>query len=375
MKRPTPVRPVVLALALFAVPCSAGLFDLSESRERKIGREMMDRLLEEYAYYSDWQIDGIGQLLREASGSPEWVADFHVLPDPQVNAFAMPGGHIMIAEGLLDILETEDEIAFVLAHEIGHAVKRHIAAQYKRYSENSMLFTVVLAALGAGRGWWDVGDLLQSITMNQYSQKKEREADIVGYQLTARIGYNPEAAISALEKLRQGRKDGSKTLNKLFGSHPLISERVHRLDFLPDEIAPERPVIEPPIGAFTQAKIQIEYLNHDDTPWEDQWAVAIANRVASNLLQASDVAFVRKWQTRRDLDQPDYKVVVHRRLVKKGKHTDATLEVDIFDLHEDVKVSNKYYATRPISEPNARVDSYSNEVSEDIAKFLESVRE
>jgi hypothetical protein len=249
-------------------------------------------------------------------------------------------------------------------------VKRHIAAQYKRANENSMLFTVVLTVLGAGRTWWDVGDFLQFVTMNQYSQKKEREADIIGYQLTAKIGFDPEAAISALEKLRQGHKDGSRAFNKLMGTHPLISERVHRLDFIPDERAADRPVIEPPVQELAKSKVLFEYLNHDDTVWNDDWAQQIGQRIARNLLDAPDVDLVRKWQLRRPVDQPDFKVIVHRRLVPKGRHVDATLEVDNTAADTGSPEWTKYYATRPISDREARVNSYADEVSEDVLQFL-----
>lgn len=365
----------LLLSLLLAVPSCAGLFDLSESRERRIGEEMMRELKKQYDYYTDWEITGIGQLLRAASERPDRVADFHVLPDPQVNAFAMPGGHVMITEGLLETMNSEDEIAFVLAHEIGHCVKRHIAAEYKRANENGMLFAVILGALGAGRGWWDAGNLLQNITLNQYSQKKEREADRIGYELTAKSGFSPEAAISALEKLRQQGEEGSKTMNKLFGTHPLIAERVHRLDFAPPKRTPERPVIEPPLDSLAKTKLLFEYLNHDDEPWTDAWAVAIANRVTMGLNQVPNIALVRKWQLRRAVDQPDYKVIVHRRLVKKGRHQDATLEVDIQDLTTDTPVWNKLYATRPISARQARVESFADEVSGDIARFLHAARQ
>ena len=355
-------------------PSFAGLFDLSDSRERKVGEDMMKQLKERYPYYADWEISGIGELLRNACEAPEWVADFHVFPDPKVNAFALPGGHLMITEGLLEVLQTEDEVAFVLAHEMGHAVKRHIASEYKRANENNLLFSVVLAALGANRTMWDLGNFVQNVTLNQYSQKKEREADMVGYHLAAKVGYDPEAAISALEKLRQDKGEDSKTINKLFSTHPLITERVHRLDVDPGERAPDRPVIEPPLDALSRTKLQLEYLNTDDQPWKDEWAVAIGNRVNVGLVDLPDVSLVHKWQLRRSVDRPDFKAVIHRRLVQKGKHQDATLEMDVLGAHSDASLWNKRYATRSISDMTGRVNSFADEVSADLAKFLKTAR-
>jgi Zn-dependent protease with chaperone function len=375
MKRPILLLPLLILVGLVCVsPASAGLFDLSDSRERKVGEDMMRQLKERYPYYADWEISGIGELLRNACEAPEWVVDFHVFPDPEINAFALPGGHLMITEGLLEILQTQDEVAFVLAHEMGHAVKRHIASQYKRANENNLLFSVILAALGANRTMWDLSNLGQSVALNQYSQKKEREADLVGYQLAAKVGYNPEAAISALEKLRQDKGEDSKTMNKLFGTHPLITERVHRLDVEPGERALERPVIEPPLDVLSRTKLQLDYLNTDDRPWTDEWAVAIAHRVNLGLVDLPDLSLVHKWQLRRSVDRPDFKAVVHRRLVQKGKHQDATLEMDLFDAHSGSSVWNKRYATRSVSDMARRVNSFADEVSADLGKFLKAAR-
>jgi len=375
MKRPILLLPLLVLTGLGCVsPSFAGLFDLSDSRERKVGEDMMKQLKERYPYYADWEISGIGELLRNACEAPEWVADFHVFPDPKVNAFALPGGHLMITEGLLEVLQTEDEVAFVLAHEMGHAVKRHIASEYKRANENNLLFSVVLAALGANRTMWDLGNFVQNVTLNQYSQKKEREADMVGYHLAAKVGYDPEAAISALEKLRQDKGEDSKTINKLFSTHPLITERVHRLDVDPGERAPDRPVIEPPLDALSRTKLQLEYLNTDDQPWKDEWAVAIGNRVNVGLVDLPDVSLVHKWQLRRSVDRPDFKAVIHRRLVQKGKHQDATLEMDVLGAHSDASLWNKRYATRSISDMTGRVNSFADEVSADLAKFLKTAR-
>ena len=147
------LRALALVL-LFAIPSGAAAqnpFTLSEKDEIELGRhaageiEKDIRLVEAPAIVK--YVDRIGQSLVQKSTRKEIAYTFKVIDSPEINAFALPGGYIYINRGLIEAAETEDELAGVLAHEIGHVVARHGANQASRAG----LVQTGLGALGGSR--------------------------------------------------------------------------------------------------------------------------------------------------------------------------------------------------------------------------------
>jgi Zn-dependent protease with chaperone function len=135
--------------------------------------------------------------------SAQWAWEVNVIDAPQINAFCMPGGKIMVFDGLIDTLRlTDDELAAVIGHEIAHALLEHGRA---RMSEQ-VLKLVGLNLAAAYFGLSDVGTaaLAQAaqlaITL-PYSRGHETDADLVGLELSARAGYDPRAAVSLWRKM------------------------------------------------------------------------------------------------------------------------------------------------------------------------------
>jgi len=129
-----------------------------------------------------------------------WKWEVNVFQSPQINAFCMPGGKIAFFTGILDKLRlTDDEVAMVMGHEIGHALWEHAR---ERAGKNM--------AVGAGRVvagllFGQVGDLLGagagSLANLKFSRNDELEADLIGMELAARAGYDPRAGITLWEKM------------------------------------------------------------------------------------------------------------------------------------------------------------------------------
>ena len=157
--------------------------------------------------------------------------EFKLVKDEQVNAFCMPGGKIVVYEGLLPLIASDDELAVVIGHEIGHAVAKHsnermsqaLLAQYGAAIVSEALSTKTAAVQTLGNSVFGLGAQLG--VMLPYSRKQEYEADHLGLILMTLAGYNPESAISFWQKMSAG---GSGTI-EFMSTHPSDENRIAEL--------------------------------------------------------------------------------------------------------------------------------------------------
>ena len=159
-----------------------------------------------------------------ASRKVHWQLGIKILGNPSVNAFAYPNGQVYVDRGLLDVGVTDDELAFVLGHEVAHVTLQH--ARHKL--ENAALsgFLISILTQGKERPVRFAGQLLQGLLQSGYSREAESEADTEGLEVTARAGYEPAAALTFFVKLQKAAK-GSPGL-RIFPTHPLTEERIRR---------------------------------------------------------------------------------------------------------------------------------------------------
>lgn len=164
------------------------------------------------------RVQKIGSRLAKVSERPDLPYTFKVLDSNEVNAFAIPGGFIYVYKGLIDLMPSDDELAGVIGHELGHVVKRHAIKEMEKGTGMNLL----LALLTKGRDM-----LLQGVTMEMlmahYSRNDEREADYLGFQHSTHAGYSPYAMLMGLEKLS---KIDATYQSDLFSDHPEGKERV-----------------------------------------------------------------------------------------------------------------------------------------------------
>lgn len=196
---------------------------------RDQGQILDDPELNEY-------VQSLGLRLSSQATTSGQSFQFFVVKDPEINAFALPGGFVGINAGLLLSTRNENELAGVLAHEISHVTQRHIARSIAEQSRNSVVSTAAMLAailLGAAAG----GDMAiaglaaaQSLALqNQmsFSRAAETEADNVGIMLLARAGYDPNGMWQFFEVLqRQNGTTNEADVPAILRSHPVTVERI-----------------------------------------------------------------------------------------------------------------------------------------------------
>lgn len=240
--------PLLLVLAFAPARARAASWDdliaISEEQEIALGREVAAQVQSKLPMLSDGlvvsYVNGLGQRLARSSGRPNLPYTFRVVDVAEVNAFALPGGHIFVQRGLLDVVNTEMEVAGVLAHEVGHVVARHAARQVGRQRMLEAGAGVLSQALGGGQGQAQgPGDqpgltrvainLLANGVLLKYSRDQEDEADQLGFTGVVKAGYDPRGLISFLQTLLALQRENPNALAQLFATHPPSEERIHAL--------------------------------------------------------------------------------------------------------------------------------------------------
>jgi Zn-dependent protease with chaperone function len=171
-------------------------------------------------------LNDIGQKLAKLMGRNEFQYEFNIIDDPTPNAFALPGGKIFFHTGILDLMDSEAELAGVLAHEIAHSVLSH---SYKQIGESALTGTaanVISSVLGSEAGAVsNVGGLILS---QKFSRDKEKQADILGLRVLDAAGYSADGLYNVMAKLKKVSGGGA----NLLSSHPASEERMRYLEEL-----------------------------------------------------------------------------------------------------------------------------------------------
>jgi len=157
-----------------------------------------------------------------------WKWEVNLLGSAQVNAFCMPGGKIAFFYGILAKLQlSDDEVAFIMGHEISHALLEHAREQMGKNTGTSLLLRGGAALLGLGQ----LGDLAAqagtSVLAKAYSRTDETEADRLGLVMSARAGYDPRAGVTLWQKMMA---DGGGAPPAWLSTHPTNEERIADID-------------------------------------------------------------------------------------------------------------------------------------------------
>ncbi len=157
---------------------------------------------------------------------PQMTLTVHYSDDPMVNAFATLGGNIIFFEGLLNAVESEDELAAVVAHEIAHIKHRHPIVALGKGLTVAVLAAFATGASGSSAGQWLIGSSA-NLTMLKYSREHELEADLEAaqalYALYGHIG-GAQQLFATFAKL-EGSEEGDSTAVEMFRSHPYSANR------------------------------------------------------------------------------------------------------------------------------------------------------
>ena len=165
--------------------------------------------------------------------------EFNLVQDQQVNAFCMPGGKIVVYEGLLPVTRDETSLPIVLGHEIAHAVAKHSAEQMStaiKQQYGAQALGVLMAGAGASSGLQQVAGTVFGLGAQgasaKYSRDHESEADHLGIIFAAMAGYDPEAAVSFWQRMSQATGGGS---TSWLSTHPSDATRIKQIQgWLPE---------------------------------------------------------------------------------------------------------------------------------------------
>ncbi len=237
-------RPLIAAAAVMA-PLLAGCATnpvtgdsevvlMSQERELELGERFHEQITQQQTVYDDESLQryvaDIGQALAQVSHRRDIDYTFTVLEDPQVNAFALPGGYIYVTTGILSYFNSEAELAGVLGHEIGHVTARHAVQRQTAATATNILGAILLADSGAGVGGRQLFEVAQLAAIRGYGREQELQSDRLGAQYLARAGYDSEAMLEVIKMLAdqrafarqraqaEGREPGG--YHGLFATHP-----------------------------------------------------------------------------------------------------------------------------------------------------------
>jgi predicted Zn-dependent protease len=201
---------------------------IGETEEREIGAKMAaqiragkqtvaDKALADY-------VSRTGQNVARLSDRPDMTCRFAVIEDKTPQAFALPGGYIYISTGLLKALDTQSQLAGVLAHEIGHVVAGHGVKQIQEGLEYDALSTLVLGGASKESTLVVVNAAVAAVLAG-YTKNMEAEADTYGCMYMARAGLNPEGMAQAMDKVAKLSDGGEGFWEGLDKKHPPAAKR------------------------------------------------------------------------------------------------------------------------------------------------------
>ena len=174
-------------------------------------------------------IRGIGNKLADLMGRDEFEYEFNIIEDSTPNAFALPGGKIFFHTGMLQMMDSEAELAGVMAHEVAHAVLSH---GYKKLGESAIANTGTNLLSGlAGKKTTIVANVGSALLNKQFSRDKEKQADVLGIRVLDAAGYSADGLYNVMAKLAQLEGKGN-IAKSLLSSHPASEKRMEYLEGL-----------------------------------------------------------------------------------------------------------------------------------------------
>jgi predicted Zn-dependent protease len=216
--------------------------DITPEQEYYIGRSVAATILSTYKPLNkeaaEDYLNILGQTLALASDKPETFGGYHfaIMDTDEINAFSAPGGLIMVSRGLIRCCRTEDALAAVLAHEVGHVELQH---GLKAIKKGRLTSALTILALEAGKNLGgqnlaevtktfegSVGDITSSLVNKGYARELEFEADAAAVKIMRRVGYNPAGLLDMLTQMQQRMPAGSAGFGK---THPDPQDRIAKV--------------------------------------------------------------------------------------------------------------------------------------------------
>jgi len=230
------------------------LIHYSTDREVRIGVSISRQIEEKYELVDDplvqKRVADIGKRLVSVCDRQDIDYIFKALEDDDANAVSLPGGFIYVNHGLIDKVDSDDELACVLAHEVGHIVARHSIKKLQALQGYSFLRILMVAVPKSG-AVGNAADIAFSQLLMGYSREDELLADRLGVRYAKAAGYDPHAMIRFLEKLQEINRRKPLRPRSYFKTHPYIPDRIR--------------VVKQELGEGIDFK---DYINIEESPYK-----------------------------------------------------------------------------------------------------------
>jgi predicted Zn-dependent protease len=282
---------------------------MSESREIETGQKLDDEIGKKLGFYTEPKlqayVSGVVRRLVRAGSPRSFEYSVKIVDMAEENAFATVGGYVYITRGMLAQLNSETELAGVLAHEISHISHRHVAKQQTRALGYQILGLGAMA-LGATLGNSDnnlrmapvgVSAALATI-LSSYSQEAELEADESGLLMMAQAGYDPRGLVTFLRSLRARERLTGLGYHGLLATHPETAERIAKSDIMAQLLASQRSFEDPGEEVYKSRLEGLPYGNRHDRLRLALYRVETGDTLAS-LRQKLMAADEKAWEVAR----------------------------------------------------------------------------
>ncbi|MFN8609059.1 MAG: M48 family metalloprotease [Vulcanimicrobiota bacterium] len=214
---------------------------LSTSDEVELGKQASAQLEKQYKVWNNPQeqarLERLGQRLAATSTRQDIKFSFKMLDTDMVNAMALPGGNVYATRALMQKFPDDDQLAFVLGHEIAHVEQRHSVAKLQEtLLRKAVTLPLIFRQWHISKIALDAGDELIG---NRYSQVKESEADRLGQEHIARMGIDPDKAAEAMKHLMDvtgGKQQIPVKIEQIISDHPPTQQRISDLHHWAAEI-------------------------------------------------------------------------------------------------------------------------------------------
>lgn len=237
---------ISIGLLLCFMPGCATLYNPATGRkefifidtqtEVSIGQNVANEITKKHRLVTDREINirvqELGRRIASVSDRKDIEYRFYVLADKELNAVSLPGGFIYLNSGIIEVLNNE-ELAFVIGHEVGHLSARHAVKNIQANMAYQLIYSVAFAGIGnktAGNPQ-DIAkaiDTIYNLIELGYSREDEYESDKLGVKYAFKAGFNPYASIPALKKIKKEESSEIKVLGYL-RTHPYIDDRINAL--------------------------------------------------------------------------------------------------------------------------------------------------
>ncbi|MCA9803901.1 MAG: M48 family metallopeptidase [Cyanobacteria bacterium HKST-UBA02] len=205
------------------------------SAESKLGEMLLPEDLKKPTESKEAnRVEKIGQKLILNMKASDYKFEFFVSPEDELNAYALPGGKIVVLSGLLREAKSDDEIAGVIGHEIGHVVHRDTLRRLLHTSGLGVSLAIISGGFISNEQIKGILPAVQNIEGLSYSRGQEAAADKIGVRLTMEAGYDPEGIIHLFERMEKDNPHLPKAAMMLISDHPLTADRIKAMH---DEIA------------------------------------------------------------------------------------------------------------------------------------------